>query len=191
MSPLEVAGVATGVLAVWLTVRENTWCWPVGVVNVAIYAVVFREAKLYADMGLQGIYFVLCLYGWWAWVRGGAAHGRLVVSRAPRAVLGASALAGIAFALALGAFLRARTDAALPFWDAGTTGFSLVAQFLQTRKWIENWSVWIAVDSVYVGIFVVKHLYLTAGLSALFLVLAGMGLATWTRSLAAARTAAQ
>lgn len=186
MSPLEILGAATGVLGVWLTVRENVWCWPVGLVNVAVYALVFRDAKLYADMGLQCVYFALCLYGWWAWLRGGVAHGRLVVSHAPRTVLAASALAGIVFAAALGTFLRSKTDAALPLWDAGTTAFSLVAQFLQTRKWIENWPVWIAVDTVYVGMYVVKRLYLTAGLYALFLVLAGIGFAAWRRSLAGA-----
>lgn len=186
MSPLEILGAASGALGVWLTARENVWCWPVGLVNVAIYAVVFRDAKLYADMGLQGVYIALCLYGWWAWLRGGAAHGRLVVSRAPRVVLAASALVGIVFAAALGTFLRSKTDAALPLWDAGTTAFSLVAQFLQTRKWIENWPIWIAVDTVYIGMYVVKRLYLTAGLYALFLVLAGIGLASWRRSLAGA-----
>ena len=71
MSLLEVLGASTGALGVWLTAREKVWCWPVSLVNVAIYAVVFREAKLYADMGLQGVYFALCLYGWWAWLKGG------------------------------------------------------------------------------------------------------------------------
>jgi nicotinamide mononucleotide transporter len=184
VSPLEILGFATGVLGVWLTVRENVWCWPVGAVNVAIYALVFFDAKLYADMGLQGVYFVLCLYGWWAWLRGGAAHGPLAVARASRAVLAICTVSGIAFAAGLGVFLRAKTDAALPFWDAGTTSFSLVAQLLQTRKWIENWPLWIAVDTIYVGMYLVKRLYLTAGLYAVFLVLAGMGLAVWRRSLA-------
>lgn len=184
MSPLEILGAATGALGVWLTARENVWCWPVSLVNVAVYALVFRDAKLYADMGLQGVYFVLCLYGWWAWLRGGVAHGRLSVSRAPRPVLAACAAAGAVFAIGLGIFLGSKTDAALPFWDAGTASFSLVAQFLQTRKWIENWVLWIAVDVVYVGMYVVKGLNLTAGLYALFLVLAGIGLASWRKSLA-------
>jgi nicotinamide mononucleotide transporter len=189
VSPLEILGAATGALGVWLAARENVWCWPMSLVNVAIYAVVFRDAKLYADMGLQGVYFALCLYGWWAWLRGGAAHGRLVVSRGPRAVLVACSVAGVVFAAALGTFLWAKTDAALPFWDAGTTSFSLVAQFLQTRKWIENWPLWIAVDIVYVGMYLAKRLYLTAGLYGLFLVLAGIGLASWRRSLTEAAAA--
>jgi nicotinamide mononucleotide transporter len=186
VSPLEVLGVITGVLGVWLTVRENVWCWPIGIVNVTLYALVFRDAKLYADMGLQGVYFVLSVYGWWAWLRGGTDHGRLVVARTPRAVLASCTALGIAFAAGMGLFLRAKTDAALPFWDAGTTSFSLVAQFLQTRKWIENWPLWIAVDSIYVGMYLVKRLFLTAGLYGLFVVLACMGLVAWRRSLASA-----
>jgi len=184
MTVREGAGALTGALAVWLTARQNAWCWPFGLVNVLVYAVVFRDAKLYADMGLQVVYAVLCVYGWWAWLRG--AQGRpLRVARTPRPVLGLVLGAGVLFAGGLGWVLRNHTDAALPLWDAGTTSGSLVAQFLQTRKWIENWPLWIAVDAVYVGMYLAKDLYLTAGLYALFLLLAVFGLASWRRSLAA------
>ncbi len=54
-----------------------------------------------------------------------------------------------------------------------------------TRKWLENWTLWIALDVVYVGMFVFKRLYLTAGLYAVFLVLAVIGLREWRRSLVA------
>jgi len=184
MNPYEVAGVAFGVVAVWLTVRENVWCWPIGIVNVVLSAIVFHQAKLYADMGLQVVYVALCLYGWYAWLHGGADRGALLVSRTPGLAAGGLAAAGVVFAAGLGAFLRGHTDAALPFWDASTASFSLVAQWMQTRKWIENWLVWIAVDAVYVGMYVVKGLFLMAGLYAVFLALAVAGLLAWRRSLA-------
>ena len=183
MGAYEVLGVATGIVAVWLTTRENVWCWPLGLVNVALFAVVFHEARLYADMGLQGIYFALCLYGWCAWLTGGPAHGRLRVTRTPRSALLALGVIGVAAAFGLGFVLRTRTDAALPFWDAGTASFSLVAQAMQTRKWIENWLIWIAVDLVYIGMYVAKGLFLTAGLYAVFLGLAVAGLSHWGRTL--------
>lgn len=189
LDPLEVAGVLTGVVAVWLTTRENPLCWPIGLVNVLLFSVVFFRARLYADAGLQLVYAVLCVYGWRAWLHGGSGGGRLVVSRARTTVLVAFAVAGVCATLLLGWGLRRGTDASLPFWDAGTTSFSLVAQALQTRKWIENWVVWIAVDVVYVGIYVVKGLHLTAGLYAAFLALAGIGLVKWRRSLAGAEPA--
>jgi nicotinamide mononucleotide transporter len=179
----EALGVLFGIVSVFLTVRENIWCWPTGLVNVGLFVIVFYEAKLYADMGLQVVYLALCLYGWYEWLHGGQARATLEVSRAPRAVLAALGLAGLAFSLLLGRFLARATDASLPFWDASTTGFSLVAQALLTRKWIENWVVWIVVDVVYVGIYVYKALYPTAGLYVVFLALAMLGLREWKATL--------
>ena len=175
--------MAFGVAAVWLTTRENVWCWPVGLVNVLLYVVVFREARLYADMGLQVVYAGLCVYGWYAWLHGGRDKGALTVSRTPDKWRGPLFLAGAAFAGLLGFLLRRHTDAALPYWDSSTTAFSLVAQWMQTRKWLENWRVWIVVDVVYVGIYLYKDLLATAGLYAIFLALAVMGDREWRRSL--------
>jgi nicotinamide mononucleotide transporter len=171
------------VVAVYLTVRENVWCWPTGLVNVAIFIVVFAQARLYADMGLQVVYVGLCLYGWYAWLHGGRDHGVLRVSRTPPAVLSGLVAGAALFAAALGTALHRLTDASLPYWDASTAAFSLAAQWMQTRKWIENWLVWVVVDAVYVGMYVVKGLYLTAGLYAGFLALAVAGWLAWRRSL--------
>lgn len=185
MNAWEVAGFVTGVVAVWLTAKESVWCWPAGLVNVGLYAVVFWRSKLYADMGLQLVFAGFCVYGWWEWLHGGPKGGKLAVERtSPKALLGLLALGAAAAAL-LGLALHRHTDASLPFWDAGTTAGSLVAQGLQTRKRIETWWFWIAVDVVYVGIYVVKGLYLTAVLYAIFLGLCVLGLVEWRRSLTA------
>jgi nicotinamide mononucleotide transporter len=94
--------------------------------------------------------------------------------------------AGLGGAAILGGWLAFRTDAALPWVDATTTSFSLVAQFMQTRKWIENWLVWIVVDLVYVAMYVSQGLVLTSVLSAIYLGLAVIGWREWRRSLARA-----
>jgi len=186
VSPYEIAGFVFGVLAVWLTAKESPWCWPTGLVNVSLYIVVFWQAKLYADMGLQVVYVGVCIYGWWEWLHGGAGGGRLTVSRAPRRTLLALTIAGAAFATLLGLALHRGTDASLPFWDSTTTAYSLVAQWLQTKKRIETWWFWIAVDVVYIGVYAVKGLWLTALLYAIFLALCLLGLREWKRSLDAA-----
>lgn len=188
MSPLETAGVLTGIGAVWLTTRQNVWCWPLGLVNVAIFAVVFHDARLYADMGLQAVYAALAVYGWHHWLRGGAGGGALAVARAPIRTLAGLTVAGGAASWAIGLGLARGTDAAVPFWDATTTAFSLVAQLMQARKWIENWVVWILVDAALVAKYAYSGLSGTAGLYLSFLVLAAVGLASWTRALRAART---
>jgi nicotinamide mononucleotide transporter len=185
MNPYEVAGVVFGVLAVWLTVRESLWCWPTGLLYVVAFVVVFHQARLYANMGLQVVYGVLCVYGWYQWLHGGKDRGALAVSRTPRRALAGLLAAGVGATALLMRTLGRATDAALPFWDASTTSFSLVAQAMVTRKWIENWIVWIVVDTAYVGMYLHQGLYATAGLYGVFLVLAVMGLREWGRTISA------
>jgi nicotinamide mononucleotide transporter len=184
VSVYEALGVLFGVISVWLTVRENVWCWPTGIVNVALSGIVFFEARLYADMSLQAVYVVLSLYGWYEWLYGGKNRAALEIARAPRLALVVSLGCGVAGVVAIERLLAVSTDAALPFWDATTTSFSLVAQFLLTKKWIENWLVWIVVDVIYVPMYLGKHLYGMAGLYLVFLGLATLGLLQWKKTLA-------
>ena len=83
MSPLELLAAVTGAISVWLSVRQNIWSWPTAIVNVVLYAVVFWDAKLYADMGLQVIYAALSIYGWYEWLYGGEGRTELHVTRPP------------------------------------------------------------------------------------------------------------
>jgi len=144
--------------------------------------VVFSQARIYGAAALQAVYVVVSIYGWYEWLHGGKDHGRLAVSRAPRRSLAFLAATGTIGSVAVGLFLKHRTDAALPFPDAATTAFSLVAQWMATRKWLENWLVWIVVDVVYVAMYVSQGLLPTAGLYAAFLVLATFGYREWRAS---------
>ena len=184
MTALELFGAILGALSVYLSVRQNIWSWPTAIINVTVYAVVFYHAKLYADAGLQVIYAVLSIYGWYEWLHGGERRTALRVTRtSPRlgAVLTGIVLVGSA---ALGTLLSRTTDAALPFMDSFLSSTSLVAQWMMTRKKLENWLVWIGVDVLYVGVFIYRHLYITAALYAVFLALAVRGYVDWRRSMA-------
>ena len=188
-NPFEIAGVFTGVLGVWLTTRQNIWCWPVGIVSVASFIVVFFGARLYGAMGLQCVYVALLAYGWYAWMHGGQGRGALRVSRLPRRLaLGLLALGAAAAGIA-GFWLRARTDEALPYLDGFTTSFSLVAQWMQARKYLENWALWVVVDVVYVAMSLSQGLTLTAGLYAAYIGLALLGFRDWRRSMLAGERA--
>jgi len=181
-SALEVIAAAFGVISVYLSTRQNIWSWPTAILNVALYTVVFYQGRLYGQMGLQPIYLALSVYGWYQWLHGGEQHTELRVSRAGPRLLGVLAVLSLVLWLALAAVLR-QTDAALPWLDALLTTTSLVAQWMMTRKILENWLIWIAVDVVYVPMFVSQGLYATAVLYAAFLVLAVMGYVEWRRSL--------
>lgn len=180
MSPIEIVASVCGLLSVIFTVRRSLWCWPTGLVMVALYIVIFYEAKLYSDVGLQVVYVVLQLYGWWYWAKGGVEEELPVrrLSGARRALWAAVALLGT---LGLGTFTSTYTDAALPYPDAFITALSLVAQWLMGRKVWESWVGWIVVDLVAVPVYASKDLFLTAGLYLVFLGLAISGLVAWRR----------
>jgi nicotinamide mononucleotide transporter len=182
MTYTEIFGALTGLICVWLTVRENVWNWPIGLVNNVFFFVLFFGAKLYADAGLQVFFFVLGLYGWWQWLHGGQNDTELSISRTQLAVAGLLGFIALAGTAAMGTMLARYTDAALPFCDSSIAVLSLIAQWMLARKLLENWLVWITVDVISVGVYLTRHLYLTAGLYAVFLVLATLGYFAWKRT---------
>jgi len=183
MSSIEIVAAVFGVISVFLSVRQNIWSWPTAIVNVGLYIIVFYNSKLYADTGLQVIYVVLNAYGWYHWLYGGKNRTELSVSRtSARLWLLLVALGATGTAL-IGTLLSQKTDAALPYIDAATTSTSLVAQWMMTRKLVENWIIWVAVDVVYIGMYIYKSLFVTAVLYLIFLILSAMGYVQWRRSL--------
>jgi nicotinamide mononucleotide transporter len=183
MTWTEAAAAAITLISVYLSARQNIWSWPTAIVGVGIYVVVFWQSKLYADMGLQFVYIALSIYGWYEWLHGGENKSELKVSAGWRRSYPLALLITIVFALALGTFLCKTTDAALPYADASLTSFSLLAQWMMTKKYIENWWLWIAVDVFYIAMFTFKHLYLTAVLYAVFIGVCWFAYVEWRRDL--------
>ena len=181
MSPIEILGFLTGVANVWLLARQNLWNWPVGLANNALYLVVFLESGLYGDAGLQVVYMVLGLYGWWTWTRRGGTV--LEITRTPRAAWFALTAAMLAGWLILRWFLANYTDSVVPGWDGLTTAMSLAAIYGQCRKYVESWWLWIAADVIYIPLYGYKNLWLTSALYAVFLALCVVGLRDWRRAL--------
>lgn len=179
----EIVATVFGFACVVLTIRRNVWCWPLSLVQVLLFIVVFYEARLYSDLILHVVYVGMQIYGWHYWLthRGENEDGSLrVATMALRVFLGWCGFT-VAGALLWGYTMQRWTNAAVPYGDAFTTVASLVAQYLLARKLLENWLIWIVVDVVAIGIYVHKELVPTATLYSAFLILAIVGYVTWRR----------
>lgn len=182
MTTLEAIAFVLGVINVTLVVRRSLWNYPFGLVMVSLYAVIFRDAKLYSDAILQLFFVIVQIYGWINWAQSKSNEGKVVVRRlAP--VERSLWLAGAAAATALwGWGMHRYTDAAFPWWDAGVAMLSVAAQILMSRRAIENWVLWITVDGIAIGLYAAKDLWLTALLYMIFLALSVWGLMDWRRA---------
>ncbi|HEX7494972.1 MAG TPA: nicotinamide riboside transporter PnuC, partial [Bacteroidales bacterium] len=67
---IEVFGAVTGIIYVFLEIRQTIWLWPVGILTSAVYIWIFFTSKIYADMSLQVYYLAISILGWYWWARG-------------------------------------------------------------------------------------------------------------------------
>ncbi len=186
---LEVTGLISGLLCVLLLIRQNIWNWPIGLLYSLISIVVFLQARLYADLALHVFYVVMNAYGWYYWafadrpVEPSGGSSDVPVTNTPlRAVVGLTGLV-VAATATLGWFLANHTDAAVPYWDSATTTMSFAAMWLQARKHIENWIVWLVVDIVATGIYLFKGLEMYALLYCVYIGMAFAGWWAWRQSM--------
>jgi nicotinamide mononucleotide transporter len=179
LSWVEIVGFVSGALCVWLVARQNVWNWPIGIVNNVMFLVLFLSGGLYADGWLQAVYIALAVYGWWVWLRGGAEHTSLAISRTSAGQWWALLGTGVAATAVLTWILLRYTDSTVPLADAVTTVLSLLATWGQARKKLESWWLWITADVIYVPLYAYKGLWLTGILYLGFLALCVVGLLGW------------
>jgi nicotinamide mononucleotide transporter len=164
---------------VWLVVRQRVASWPVGILNNALYLVLFWEGGLYADALLQVVYVGIALYGWWMWLYGGQDRTELRVGRATALHLAGTAMVVLLLTGGLAKLLSVYTDSTVPGLDGWTTALSLGATWLQSRKYLESWLLWILADVFYIGLYWYKDLHLTSVVYAVFLLMCIRGYKEW------------
>jgi nicotinamide mononucleotide transporter len=181
---IEIFGAVTGIIYVFLEIRQNPLLWPVGFVTSAVYVWVFFMGKLYADMSLQGYYLVISVIGWYWWVRGSGrrAEGLAVTRLKIRTGLILSAVFVTLF-VGIWLILSRLTDSPVPGWDSFITSLSIVATWMLARKIYEHWYLWIAVNTASILLFISRGLYPTMALYIVYLIMSFAGLKAWKRSL--------
>ncbi|MEA3479556.1 MAG: nicotinamide riboside transporter PnuC [Bacteroidota bacterium] len=180
---IEVIAASLGFIAIYLQIKQKIWYWPVSIILVSLYIMVYIRARLYADMSLQVYYLVISFYGWHHWLFGkrDAQNEKLAITFASRRLGIILFLVSIALFFSIAAVLIHFTDSDLPYWDAFTTALSFVATWMLARKIIENWLVWIIVDAISIGIYISKELYPTTILFTVLTILAVVGYIAWKK----------
>jgi len=179
MSPVEGVAALLILVNVVLVALRSIWNYAFGIIGVAIYAVVFFQAKLYSDTLLQVFFLIVQFYGLWQWRRSQRDAGEVVVERLTMAARMGWAAGLVLAILGWGWLMHRFTDASFPWWDASVAMISVAAQYLMSVRKLENWWLWILANIVSIGLYAAKALWITTGLYVLLLGISVLGLARW------------
>ncbi|MEI7896480.1 MAG: nicotinamide riboside transporter PnuC [bacterium] len=180
---LELTAVAFGLVCVWFMKKESLLAFPFGIVNVLIYVYIFYAARLYANAGINAFFFVMSVYGWYNWTRKDSNDDTIRITRSSKQELLLNALAGIIFFFIIRLVLIRFTESSIPSWDAATTAVYIIAQWLLSRKKIENWILWISADTVMIGLCAWEGLYFSSFQYLVFTIIAILGFREWKTKL--------
>ena len=200
---IEIFGAVTGIIYVFLEIRQTIWLWPVGIITSAVYIWVFFTSKFYADMSLQVYYLIISIIGWYWWAKGSGhstkgsgkdnglesgrrAEGEKKALEVTKLKLRTGIVLAVVFVFLYAAMwfiLSSYTDSPVPAWDAFITSLSIVATWMLARKIFEHWLLWIVVNFVSAVLFLVKGLYPTVILYLVYGIMSFVGLVEWRKTI--------
>jgi nicotinamide mononucleotide transporter len=193
LSYIEFAGTITGLFSVWFATRSNILTWPVGLINVTCFFIIFFQVHLYSDMFLQVYFFIVSIYGWMVWHNANEKESDqilitlLTLSQRIRwivvIVISTITIGFIVKNIHLIFPIIFNKPASYPFIDAFVAVLSIIATILLARKKIENWILWILVDIISVGLYFKKDVLFISMEYVIFLCLAVWGLLLWLKLL--------
>ncbi len=180
MHYIELLATLFGFICTWFSLKQDIKTWPCGIVAVVLYAILFHDAHLYADLLLQIIYCGLMLYGWLQWREQDQQHHS--IKHLPKPLIFKLMLIGAVSWFSLYYFLSHYTTSQCVAFDAATTVASLIASWLLAKKYIATWYVWFVTDVVYVMLYIYKQLYVTSLLYIAYTILAVLGYYWWQQA---------
>ncbi len=204
---LEIIGTFVGLIYLWLEYRASIYLWIAGIIMPAIYLVVYYKAGLYADVGINIYYLLAAIYGWIVWRYGnhlkqyfrrkklGMDVETTTIDNNPeeksdedlpitKVSLRKLPILTVVFSLAfiaIALLLIHYTDSTVPWWDSFITALSIIGMWMLARKYIEQWLIWIVVDAISAALYLYKGLEFTAGLYAIYTIIAIFGYFKWKK----------
>jgi len=186
---IEIVAAIIGLTYLFLEYKANVWLWPVGILMSVFYVIVYMTGKFYADAALQVYYIGANAYGLLKWtasrrhkgVSNDSGREELTICRTPKRLWLPLLLVSIGLWMLLFLILRNFTDSPVPLGDAFTTSLSIVAMWMLSRKYLEQWLFWVIVNVVCVALYFWKGLYPTAILYTVYVIVAVLGYFRWKR----------
>lgn len=182
MSILEIIAIIFTLICVYLTAKQNIWCWPTGIVSVIAFFALYVSEKIYFQSILQIFFLAQSIYGWYNWNRGKNGEDLPVSKKHPLIIFRECVFVLVIFTI-FGAYVSKYTDATLPYIDSISAGFALLATWYLTKKQIEAWLVWMSVNVLLFIVFLHQELYIVSILEVILFIISLYAYISWRKDL--------
>jgi nicotinamide mononucleotide transporter len=184
--PLEYIAVASGILSVWFSKKENILVYPVGLISTVIYIYLSFTSHLIGEASVNFYYTIMSIYGWYIWTKKDVSQRpvlRITFSN-KAAWLGHLVFFVVLYIILFFALTLLKKEfypGVIPWADGFASATAFTGMWLMARKKVESWYWWIATNIASVPLYFVKGLMLTSVYYLVLLVMALFGLAEWKR----------
>lgn len=187
LTTLDIIGTLIGLVYLYQEYKASIWLWVTGIIMPAVYTVVYWQAGLYADFGLQIYYVLAATYGFLAWKflkknEAGQAV-EMPITHFPRRLVLPFFVIFVILWGALYGLLVTFTNSNVPVLDSFGNALSIIGLWALSRKYLEQWWIWLIVDAEFAALYVYKDIPFTAGLYALYALMCVAGYRNWRRQM--------
>lgn len=182
---VSIVGIVFGILYLYLEYRASIWMWAASIAMAAFYVFIFYDTHLYASMGIYIYFFLASVYGWIMWgIRDkNEQTGKDIISRMPkRKALLVIVSVLVVWAVIYIILIRFSSDAGgITVSDALTTSLNIVALWMVSRKWAEQWLLLVPANFISAVLLFMQEDILSAFLFFVFFVVSIAGYFNWKR----------
>lgn len=182
---VSIVGAIIGLIFLYLEYKANVWMWAASIVMAAFYIYIFYSTQLYASMGIYIYFFGASIYGWLVWVfrnRNTETGDEIISHAAKRYTL--PIIIGVALiAIFIYGILTSFSDnnVYITIGDSLTTSLNIVALWMISRKWVEQWLLVIPANLISSILLFAQHDIMSGCLFFIFFVVSIMGYYKWKR----------
>lgn len=180
---LDVVGTVIGLVYIYQEYKASIWLWLTGLIMPIAYTFVYYEAKLYADFGMQIYYILAAVYGflYWQFGRKKKENIEVPITRFPKEKILPTLFVFLLLWGAIYYVLITFTNSNVPVLDSFGNALSIVGLWALAKKYIEQWWIWVVADIELSALYIYKNIPFTAGLYALYAIIAVAGFYKWKK----------
>lgn len=180
---LDVVGTVIGLVYIYQEYKASIWLWLTGLIMPIVYTFVYYEAKLYADFGMQIYYILAAVYGflYWQFGRKKKENIEVPITRFPKQKILPTLFIFLLLWGAIYYVLITFTNSNVPVLDSFGNVLSIVGLWALAKKYIEQWWIWVVADIELSALYIYKNIPFTAGLYALYAIIAVAGFYKWKK----------